>query len=169
VIEEITAKDTIHNDGASSASSRPTRAAPCAEFRRAHDYRRHRPRRAAGVARRRMEGARSELNKNRDLTYYRGAMIDPGLDAGGHHGRYLPEKGWFWYIPLPDDLVSVGIVAEKDYLYKDTARAPVHLQREGAQQSLDRGSISRRGRQTGQYWGHRANTPTVRNIAPPTE
>jgi flavin-dependent dehydrogenase len=33
---------------------------------------------------------------------------------------YLPEKGWFWYIPLADDIVSVGIVAEKDYLYKDS-------------------------------------------------
>jgi flavin-dependent dehydrogenase len=32
----------------------------------------------------------------------------------------LPGKGWFWYIPLANDIVSVGIVAEKDYLYKDT-------------------------------------------------
>ncbi|MGH9674578.1 MAG: NAD(P)/FAD-dependent oxidoreductase, partial [Bryobacteraceae bacterium] len=28
-------------------------------------------------------------------------------------------KGWFWYIPLPEDVVSVGVVAEKDYLYSD--------------------------------------------------
>ena len=32
----------------------------------------------------------------------------------------LPERGWFWYIPLPDDMVSVGVVAESDYLYRDT-------------------------------------------------
>jgi flavin-dependent dehydrogenase len=25
--------------------------------------------------------------------------------------------GWFWYIPLPDDLVSVGIVADPEYLF----------------------------------------------------
>ncbi len=29
----------------------------------------------------------------------------------------VPERGWFWYIPLPDDMVSVGVVAEKDYLF----------------------------------------------------
>jgi flavin-dependent dehydrogenase len=29
----------------------------------------------------------------------------------------VPDKGWFWYIPLAGDTVSVGIVAEKDYLY----------------------------------------------------
>ena len=29
------------------------------------------------------------------------------------------KKGWFWYIPLHDDVVSVGIVAAYDYLFKD--------------------------------------------------
>ena len=28
------------------------------------------------------------------------------------------KKGWFWYIPLHDDLVSVGVVAPFDYLFK---------------------------------------------------
>jgi flavin-dependent dehydrogenase len=60
------------------------------------------------------------LNKMALWTYYRGAVRDPGLDEGATTVAYLPEKGWFWYIPLPDDVVSVGIVAEKDYLYKDT-------------------------------------------------
>ena len=32
---------------------------------------------------------------------------------------YLPGKGWFWYIPLPGDTVSVGVVAERKYLYRD--------------------------------------------------
>jgi len=53
-------------------------------------------------------------------TYYRGAMRDSGLDEGATTVAYVPEKGWFWYIPLPDDIVGVGIVAEKDYLYSDT-------------------------------------------------
>ena len=29
------------------------------------------------------------------------------------------DKGWFWYIPLADDMVSVGVVADNDYLLKD--------------------------------------------------
>ena len=33
---------------------------------------------------------------------------------------YVPHKGWFWYIPLHSDVVSVGIVADSGYLYRDT-------------------------------------------------
>src|SRR5205807_4726838 len=29
------------------------------------------------------------------------------------------KKGWFWYIPLHDDVLSVGVVAAYDYLFKD--------------------------------------------------
>jgi flavin-dependent dehydrogenase len=60
------------------------------------------------------------LNKIAVWTYYKGAQLDPGIDAGATTVAYLPEKGWFWYIPLPGDTVSVGVVAEKQYLYKDT-------------------------------------------------
>jgi flavin-dependent dehydrogenase len=57
------------------------------------------------------------LDKIAIWTYYRGAMRDLGLDEGATTVAYVLEKGWFWYIPLPDDVVSVGIVAEKPYLY----------------------------------------------------
>lgn len=60
-----------------------------------------------------------ELRKIALWTYYRGAHRDPGIDEGATTIAYLPGKGWFWYIPLPDDIVSVGIVCEKDYLYRD--------------------------------------------------
>lgn len=60
------------------------------------------------------------LNKMALWTYYRGALRDPGMDEGATTVAYLPEKGWFWYIPLPNDILSVGIVAERDYLYKGT-------------------------------------------------
>ena len=53
-------------------------------------------------------------------TYYKGAQRDPGVDEGATTVAYVPEKGWFWYIPLADDVISVGVVAEKDYLMKDT-------------------------------------------------
>jgi flavin-dependent dehydrogenase len=58
------------------------------------------------------------LKKIAVWTYYRGAKRDPGIDEGATTVAYLPGKGWFWYIPLPDDIVSVGIVAERDYLYR---------------------------------------------------
>jgi flavin-dependent dehydrogenase len=57
------------------------------------------------------------LNKIAVWTYYQGAMRDPGVDEGATTIAYVPDKGWFWYIPLAGDVVSVGIVAEKDYLY----------------------------------------------------
>ncbi|MBI3464100.1 MAG: tryptophan 7-halogenase [Planctomycetes bacterium] len=50
-------------------------------------------------------------------TYYRGARREPGIDEGAtlvlhtHH-----KKGWFWYIPLPDDVVSIGVVASIEHL-----------------------------------------------------
>ena len=61
-----------------------------------------------------------KLDKIAIWTYYRGALRDPGIDEGATTVAYVPEKGWFWYIPLPDDVVSVGVVAEKDYLYSDS-------------------------------------------------
>ncbi|MAE63740.1 MAG: alkylhalidase [Phycisphaeraceae bacterium] len=59
------------------------------------------------------------LSKVAMWTYYRGAMRDEGLDEGATTVAYVPEKGWFWYIPLPDDTVSVGITADHEYLYRD--------------------------------------------------
>ena len=73
-----------------------------------------------------------DLNKIAIFTYYRGALRDPGLDAGATTVAYIPDKGWFWYIPLPDDVVSVGVVAEKDYLYRDTRDPEAIFAREAA-------------------------------------
>ena len=61
-----------------------------------------------------------ELNKISIWTYYRGAKRDPGLDAGATTIAYIADKGWFWYIPMSDDIVSVGVVAERNYLYSET-------------------------------------------------
>jgi len=61
-----------------------------------------------------------KLKKHAIWTYYRGALRDPGLDAGATTIAYLPEKGWFWYLPLANDVVSVGVVADKAYLFRAT-------------------------------------------------
>jgi flavin-dependent dehydrogenase len=57
-----------------------------------------------------------ELHKVAIWTYYRGATRDAGIDAGATTVAFVPEKGWFWYIPLHNDVVSVGVVAEGKYL-----------------------------------------------------
>ena len=59
-----------------------------------------------------------QLSKIAIWTYYRGAVRDQGIDEGATTVAYVPEKGWFWYIPLADDMVSVGITAEQAYLYR---------------------------------------------------
>lgn len=61
-----------------------------------------------------------ELNKIAVWSYFKGAQRDPGIDEGATTVAYVPHKGWFWYIPLHSDVVSVGVVAEPDYLYRDT-------------------------------------------------
>ena len=63
-----------------------------------------------------------ELKKIALWTYFKGAKRDPGLDEGATTVAYLPNKGWFWYIPLSGDMVSVGIVAERDYLFDGTTK-----------------------------------------------
>ena len=63
----------------------------------------------------------AKLRKMAIWNYYAGGKRDEGVDEGTTTIAYLPEKGWFWYIPLPDDRVGVGVVAEKDYLYRERA------------------------------------------------
>ena len=71
-----------------------------------------------------------DLNKIAIFTYFKGALRDPGLDAGATTVAYLPEKGWFWYIPLVNDTVGVGVVGEHDYLYRETRDPEAIFQRE---------------------------------------
>jgi flavin-dependent dehydrogenase len=63
-----------------------------------------------------------KLKKIAIWTYFKGAKRDPGLDEGATTVAYLPNKGWFWYIPLSGDMVSVGIVAEHDYLFDGSTK-----------------------------------------------
>lgn len=65
-----------------------------------------------------------KLNKVAVWTYYRGALRDEGIDAGATTVAFVPEKGWFWYIPQHQDRVSVGVVAEGKYLTRGGVREP---------------------------------------------
>ena len=60
------------------------------------------------------------LKKAAVWTYWKGAYRDAGRDAGATIVIQTEgKKGWFWYIPLHDDIVSVGIVADYTYLFQD--------------------------------------------------
>ncbi len=60
------------------------------------------------------------LTKASLWSYYRGGKRLEGIDAGETTVFMIPERGWFWYIPLPEDMVSVGVVASQDYLFADS-------------------------------------------------
>jgi flavin-dependent dehydrogenase len=70
------------------------------------------------------------LQKVAIWNYFKDAKRDSGIDEGATTIAYLPEKGWFWYIPLQDNMVSVGVVADKNYLYDTTRDPEVIFQRE---------------------------------------
>jgi flavin-dependent dehydrogenase len=94
-----------------------------------------------------------KLKKMALWTYFKGAKRDPGLDAGSTTVAYIPDKGWFWYIPLKNDITSVGIVAERDYLYRDTDTRdlPAIFQREIGENVWIQEHLAP-GQQFGQHW-----------------
>jgi len=62
------------------------------------------------------------LKKAALWTYWKGAHRDTGVDEGATIVLSLRGRnGWFWYIPLHDDIVSVGVVAAHDYLFENRA------------------------------------------------
>jgi flavin-dependent dehydrogenase len=58
------------------------------------------------------------LNKGAIWTYFEGAYRDSGKDEGATLVLQIKDKkGWFWYIPQHNNIVSVGVVADFDYLF----------------------------------------------------
>ena len=58
------------------------------------------------------------LKKGAVWTYWKGAYRDAGRDEGATLVvQTKGKKGWFWYIPLHNDIVSVGIVRGFDELF----------------------------------------------------
>jgi flavin-dependent dehydrogenase len=119
VIEEVTVRETIRKDGYVTGVRAVTARGEVVEY--------YAPitvdasgRDAFAIGRQGWKIRDPYLNKIAIWTYYKGAMRDAGIDGGATTVAYVPEKGWFWYIPLAGDVVSVGIVAEKGYLYKGT-------------------------------------------------
>jgi flavin-dependent dehydrogenase len=60
------------------------------------------------------------LKKAAVWTYWKRAYRDDGKNSGATMVlQTKAKKGWFWYIPLHDDIVSVGVVAGYDYLFQN--------------------------------------------------
>jgi len=58
------------------------------------------------------------LKKAALWTYWKGAYRDTGRDEGATIVMQVEgRQGWFWYIPLHDNVISVGVVAPYDYLF----------------------------------------------------
>ena len=92
-----------------------------------------------------------QLNKLAIWTYYRGAKRDEGIDEGNTTVAYVENRGWFWYIPLKDDIVSVGIVADKDYLFSDS-KDPAAIMASEIKRNVWIEDHLSQGEQIGQYF-----------------
>jgi flavin-dependent dehydrogenase len=92
------------------------------------------------------------LNKVAVWTYYKGSKRESGMDEGSTTIAFVPDKGWFWHIPLHDDRVSVGIVAEGKYLTRGGVRDPKEIfQREIGENKWIEEHLSA-GTCEGEYW-----------------
>jgi flavin-dependent dehydrogenase len=92
------------------------------------------------------------LNKVAVWTYYQGAMRDEGIDAGATTVAYVPEKGWFWYIPQHNDMISVGVVAEGKYLTRGGLKSPEDIFKREIEQNQWIKQHLACGRQTGSFY-----------------
>jgi len=93
-----------------------------------------------------------KLNKVAVWTYYKGAKRDPGLDEGATTIGFIPNKGWFWYIPQHNDMISVGVVAEGRYLTRDGLKDPGAIFRREIGENAWIADHLRGGECTGEYW-----------------
>ena len=61
-----------------------------------------------------------DLRKASIFTHFENGRRDEGIDEGATLILQTKNKdSWFWYIPMPDNRVSVGVVGDLDYLFSD--------------------------------------------------
>ena len=92
------------------------------------------------------------LNKIAVWTYYKASKREPGIDEGQTTVAFVPEKGWFWHIPMHNDMGSGGVVAEGKYLTRGGMRDPKAMFHREAGENLwikDHLSV---GASTGDYY-----------------
>ena len=103
----------------------------------------------AALLQNRLQAARvgSDAEQGRDLDLLAGRLSRhrPRRRARRWSCRRPTSNGWFWYIPLHDDIVSVGVVAPFDYLFKGRGTGP--------REDLRRGSRALPGREAARSRG----------------
>ena len=92
------------------------------------------------------------LNKIAVWTYYKGSKRETGVDEGQTTVAMIPEKGWFWHIPMHNDLVSVGVVAEGKYLSRDGIKEPQAMFNRAMEENLWIKDHLSMGQQVGEYF-----------------
>ena len=151
VLEETTVRELIQDNGCTRGVRAQTKSGQTLEWRAPMTLDCS-GREAVAPTRLHWRVREPQLNKVAVWTYYRGAMRDPGLDAGATTVAYIPQKGWFWYIPQHREMTSVGVVAEGKYLTRDGFRAPKDIfNRELEQNSWIKQHLAC-GIQVGQYF-----------------
>jgi flavin-dependent dehydrogenase len=61
-----------------------------------------------------------DLKKAAVWSYWENAYRDTGRDEGATIVMQTEgKKGWFWYIPLHNNIVSIGVVADHEYLFQN--------------------------------------------------
>lgn len=123
VLEEMTVQDLLQEDGATQGLRAVAKSGQAFAFRAPMTLDCS-GRDALAATHRNWRVRDPGLNKVAVWTYYQGAKRDAGLDAGATTVAYVPEKGWFWYIPQHRDQVSVGVVAEGKYLTRGGVKEP---------------------------------------------
>ncbi len=70
--------------------------------------------------------------------YYQGVLHDQGRNAGATIIIQTEgKKGWFWFIPLPGDTASIGIIAPPTYLFGGRGDDPLATFEEEIKQCPD--------------------------------
>jgi len=84
---------------------------------------------SAFLSNRRRDRAKDpHLRKGTIWGYFQGARRDSGRDEGATLiMQTADKKSWFWYIPLPNDMVSVGCTGDMPYLFGGSGETPADV------------------------------------------
>ncbi|HEY3856519.1 MAG TPA: NAD(P)/FAD-dependent oxidoreductase [Verrucomicrobiae bacterium] len=151
VIEETTVKSLIREGGKVVGVQAQTKGGPITEYRAPMTLDAS-GKEAFTTVRNGWKIGDPFLNKVAVWTYYKGAQRDEGVDAGATTVAYVPEKGWFWYIPQHNDMISVGVVAEGKYLTRDGVKSPEEIFKREIEQNQWIKQHVARGVQQGKYF-----------------
>jgi flavin-dependent dehydrogenase len=118
VIEQIEVKDLIHDDaGKVDGVTARTSDGETMTFRAPMTVDAS-GRNAIAASKKKWRVMDKKLKKMAVWTYFKGAKRDEGIDEGATTVCYVDHKNWFWYIPMQNDIISVGLVGGRDTLDK---------------------------------------------------